>query len=134
MNVVRRRAAALFFALHGLIHLMGFVAGWQLATLPGLTYRTTALDGALEIGDGGARVVGIAWLVGAAFLLVAAWGLWRDATWALRGAVVAAAVSTVICAVGLPDAYLGLAIDVVILVGAGVLVIARSGRPGLSTR
>ena len=42
MNVMLRRAAAIFFALHGLIHVMGFVAAWQLATLPEIAYRTTA--------------------------------------------------------------------------------------------
>ena len=134
MNVILRRAAAVFFALHGLIHLMGFVAAWQLATLPELAYRTTAFNGAVEIGDGGARVVGITWLIGVAAFLVAAWGLWRNAAWAPRGAVVAAAVSAAICAIGLPDAYLGLAIDVVILVGAAVLVMGRSGRPSLPAR
>jgi hypothetical protein len=134
VNAILRRAAAVFFALHGLIHLMGFVAAWQLATLPELAYRTTAFNGAVEIGDGGARVVGIAWLIGVAAFLVAAWGLWRNASWALRGAVVAAAVSAAICAAGLPDASLGLVIDVVILVGAAVLVMGRSGRPGLPAR
>jgi hypothetical protein len=134
MNAMLRRAAAVLFALHGLIHLMGFVAAWQLATLPELAYRTTAFNGAVEIGDGGARLVGIAWVVGAAGFLVAALGLWRNAAWALRGAVVAAAVSAAICAAGLPDAYLGLAIDAVILVGAAVLVIGRSGRPALPGR
>jgi hypothetical protein len=45
VNVIFRRAAAVFFALHGLIHVMGFAAAWQLATLPGIAYRTTALNG-----------------------------------------------------------------------------------------
>lgn len=134
MNVMLRRAAAIFFALHGLIHVMGFVAAWQLATLPEIAYRTTAFNGAVSIGDGGARMVGIAWLVGAAVFLVASWGLWRNAAWALRGAVVAAAVSTAICAIGLPDAYPGLAIDLVILVGAVVLTVGRSVRPGQPAR
>ncbi len=134
MNVMLRRAAAVLFALHGLIHLLGFVAAWQLATLQQLAYRTTAFNGAVEIGDGGARVVGIAWLIGVAVFLVAAWGLWRNTAWALRGALVAAAVSAVICAAGLPDASLGLVIDAVILIGAAVLVMGRPARPGLPAR
>jgi hypothetical protein len=126
MNVIFRRAAAVFFALHGLIHVMGFAAAWQLATLPEIAYRTTALNGVVEIGDTGARLLGVGWLVGAGALLVAAWGTWRNAPWALRGAVVAATVSMLICALGLPDAYWGLALDVAILVGAGLLVMGRS--------
>jgi hypothetical protein len=39
-----------------------------------------------------------------------------------------------ICAAGLPDASLGVVIDVVILVGAAALVMGRSGRPGLPAR
>jgi hypothetical protein len=42
MNVIVRRAAAVFFALHGLIHVMGFAAAWQLATLPEIASRTTS--------------------------------------------------------------------------------------------
>ncbi len=134
MNVILRRAAALFFALHGLVHVMGFVAAWQLAILPELAYRTTALNGAVEIGDLGARLVGIGWLVGGGAFVAAAWGTWRSAPWALRGAVLAATVSTVICAIGLPDAYRGLAIDVAILLGSGLLVMGRSVRLGSFVR
>lgn len=134
MTAVLRRAAAIFFAVHGLIHLMGFIAAWQLATLPEIAYRTTALNGAVEIGDAGARLLGIGWLVGAGAFLVAARGISRSAPWAVRGVMVAAAVSTVICALGLPDAYLGLAIDVAILACAGLLVMRRSLRQGSLAR
>ncbi len=113
---------------------MGFAAAWQLATLPEIAYRTTALNGAVEIGDLGARLLGVGWLVSGGAFLVAAWATWRDAPWALRGAVVAATASMVICALGLPDAYRGLAIDVAILVGAGLLVVGRSVRLGSLVR
>ena len=134
MNVILRRAAALFLALHGLIHIMGFVAAWQLATLPELAYRTTALNGAVEIGDLGARLVGIGWIVGGGALVVAASGIRRSAPWAFRGAVLAATVSTVICAIGLPDASMGLAIDVAILMGSCLRVSGRSARLGSFVR
>ena len=134
MTVFLRRCAAVFFALHGLIHVMGFVAAWQLASLPEIAYRTSALNGAVEIGDAGARLLGVGWLVGAGAFLVAARGIWRSAPWAFRGAVVAAAVSMVICALGLPDASLGLAIDLAILAGGGLLMTRRSVRQGSLAR
>ena len=134
MDVTFRRAAAVFFVVHGLIHVMGFVAAWQLATLPEIAYRTTALNGAVEMGDAGARLLGVGWLVGGGAMLVAAWDTWRNAPWALRGAVFAATVSMLICALGLPDAYLGLSIDVAILVGAGLLAMGRSVRLGSPVR
>jgi hypothetical protein len=92
------------------------------------------LNGAVEIGDGGARLLGIGWLVGAGAFLVAAWGTWRGAPWALRGTVLAAAVSMVICALGLPDVSLGVAVDVAILAGAALLVMRRSVRQGSLVR
>jgi hypothetical protein len=50
----------------------------------------------------------------------------------VRGAVFAATVSMLICALGLPDAYRGLAIDVALLVGAGLLVMGAFRPPGLA--
>ncbi len=126
MTTLARRAAALFLAAHGLVHVMGFVAAWQLATLPEISYRTTALNGALEVGDAGARLLGVAWLVGAGGFVAAAWGVWRGAAWAVRGAVLGATISLVVCVFGLPDSSRGAAIDVVILVGAAVFVYART--------
>ena len=88
-----RRAAAVFLVLHGLIHLMGFAVSWQLATMQELAYRTTIFDGAFDVGDAGARVLGIAWLLAAAVF------------------------SLVVCAAGLPDAFRGLYIDVALVAG-----------------
>jgi hypothetical protein len=113
---------------------MGFVASWKLATLPELAYRTTALNGRFEIGDLGARILGIGWLVGAVVFIVAAWGTWRSAPWALRGAALDSAVSLVICVLGLPDSYRGAAIDVAILLGAALLVTGRFVRQGSPAR
>jgi hypothetical protein len=50
-----RRMAAVVVALHGAIHLIGFVPPWQVASLEGFAYRTTVLGGALDIGNVGAR-------------------------------------------------------------------------------
>ena len=52
-----RRLAAIVLALHGAIHLIGFVAPWRIATLEGFAYRTTVFNGALDVRDAGARVV-----------------------------------------------------------------------------
>jgi hypothetical protein len=57
-----RLVAAATLAGHGLIHLMGFVVAWQIATLERITYRATFVNGLLEVGDAWARGLGIAWL------------------------------------------------------------------------
>ena len=128
MNALPRRAAAVFLGLHGLVHLMGFAAAWQLATLSEIAYRRTVFNGALEVGDAGTRLLGIGWLVVAPAFLVAAYGLWRARPWALPVTVVVAAVSLAICVLGLPDAYRGVAIDVGVLVAVAVAAFVRPAR------
>jgi hypothetical protein len=53
-----RTFAAVLLALHGVIHLIGFVVPWRIATLQDFAYRTTAFNGALDLGETGARVPG----------------------------------------------------------------------------
>jgi hypothetical protein len=112
-----RRAAAAFLVLHGLIHLMGFAVGWQLTTMQELAYRTTVFDGALDVGDAGARLLGIAWLLAAAGLVAAGVLVWRGSSSAVVVTAVAVVFSLVICAAGLPDAFRGLYIDVALVAG-----------------
>jgi hypothetical protein len=47
------RVAAVVLALHGVIHLIGFVSPWRIISLEGFAYRTTVLSGAQDIGDVG---------------------------------------------------------------------------------
>lgn len=61
-----------FIALHGLIHLMGFVAYWPLAKISELPYKTNLLAGRWEVGAGGMRLFSLAWLLAALAFLVAA--------------------------------------------------------------
>jgi hypothetical protein len=110
-----RIAAAIVLALHGLIHLIGFVVPWRLAEPEGFTYQTTVLAGAVEIGDLGIRLVGLAWLaVGAAFVVIAI-GLWRAAPWVGTAAVAVALVSLTLSLLGLPEAGAGIVVNLAIL-------------------
>jgi hypothetical protein len=112
-----RRAAAAFLVLHGLIHLMGFAVSWQLATMQELAYRTTVLNGALDVGDAGARVLGIAWVVAAVALVAAGVLVWRGSSSAAVVTAAAAVFSLIVCAAGLPDAFRGLYIDIALIAG-----------------
>jgi hypothetical protein len=62
---------AVIAILHGLIHLMGFVAYWPLAKIPDLPYKTSLLDGRLEIGATGMRLFSLLWLLAALGWVVA---------------------------------------------------------------
>ena len=120
-----RRIAAILLALHGIIHLIGFVTPWRIATLEGFAYRTTVLNGTLEVGDVGARVIGLVWLGLTFGFLAAAFGVWCRTRWAVGLTVVLAVVSLLVCALGLPEAAAGVVIDAVILAAAAYLATGR---------
>lgn len=114
-----RRAVAVFLALHGVVHVIGFLGSWRLAEFEGAPYTTAILNGMIDAGDAGIRFVGIAWLaIAVAFVLVAA-AVWRGRPGAWRPTAIVAATSLAICAVGLPAAVIGAAIDGLILAAIG---------------
>jgi hypothetical protein len=49
-------AIVVLLGIHGLIHLMGFVAYWPLKEMPQLAYKTAFLNGRLELGANGTRI------------------------------------------------------------------------------
>ncbi len=57
--------------------------------------------------------------------MAAGYGVWRGEPWALALTGVLAAVSLVICVLGLPEAFAGIAINVVILVGVAYVAFIR---------
>jgi hypothetical protein len=128
---IARPAFALFFALHGIVHYVGFAVPFGLMTTESNVFTTQALWGRLDLGDGGAKALGVAYLALVVPSLIAAVGIWRDARWALPLVVVVAAVSGVVCALGSPNAIIGLAIDglVIGLVALAPRVLSSHGRP-----
>jgi len=122
---VVRILVAVVLAGHGLIHLMGVVSLWRLATIEQVPYGTTILSGAIDIGDGGVRIVGLVWALAAALFVVSAWTVWRGSRSALGIVTVSAVVSLIVCIVGLPGSEVGVLVNVVIL--AAVVVRTRIG-------
>jgi hypothetical protein len=97
------RIAAVVLALHGVIHLIGFVSLWRIASLDGFPYRTTILGGAQDIGDLGVRLLGLAWLALTFGFLAAGYGVWRRRPWAVGLTGAFAMVSLIVCVAGLPE-------------------------------
>ncbi len=122
--MVRTLAAALL-AVHGLIHLIGFVVPWGIAQVEGFPYRTSAFAGAVTLGEAGARLVGVAWLLLAVGFVVAGVATWRRATWAAPLTAVLAVGSIVVCALGLPEAVFGIVVNVAILAALGWVAVAH---------
>lgn len=120
-----RRFAAVVLALHGLVHLIGFVVPWRVAQVEGFAYRTTAFDGAIELGETAALVIGLAWLAIAVGFVVAAVGVWEARAWAVPLVGVLAAASLAVCVLGLPETVAGIVLDVAILRAVAWTVRAR---------
>jgi hypothetical protein len=122
---VIRRIAAILLALHGVIHLIGFVTPWRIATLEGFAYRTMILNGTLDVGDAGVRVVGLVWLGLTLGFLAAGYGVWRGERWAVALTGGLAVVSLVLCMLGLPETVAGIGINAVILAAVAYVVFVR---------
>jgi hypothetical protein len=110
-----RALVGLFLALHGVAHAVGFTASWQLVASADVPFTTTILNGAIDVGAGGTRLIGVLWLAAAAGMIAAAVLVWRSAPHATGAVLVATAVSLAMCLVGLPAAQLGVAIDLAIV-------------------
>jgi hypothetical protein len=127
------RIAAVAIVLHGVIHVIGFVSPWRIASLEGFAYRTTVLGGAQEVGDVGVRLIGLVWLGLTFGFLAAGYALWRRKPWAVGLTGVCAIVSLVVCVAGLPETAAGVAIDVLILATVSYVALYKSrslGRTG----
>jgi hypothetical protein len=96
-----RFAFAFFLLIHGIAHLPGFVVPWRLATLTEMPYKTTLLNGAVDAGPVGARVIGLLWLLAGLGVLV---------------------LSLALCVLGWPDSGMGLVINLGLL---AILFLAR---------
>ncbi len=108
--------AASVVALHGLIHLMGFVAYLPLSHIAELPYKTTLLGTRWSVGEAGMRWYSVLWLGTAVGMVVTAVGIVTRQTWwyPLLGAT--AFLSVVITALDWHKAFRGTIISSVILI------------------
>lgn len=114
-----RLALSVLLIAHGVAHLVGFVVPWRLMAAPEMPYGTTILAGTVDIGDSGVRAVGVVWLIAAvAFVLLGSALLAGVSVRAWLFAILG--LSLALCAVGWPDARIGVAINAVLL---GVLLL-----------
>lgn len=102
--------------LHGLVHLMGFVAYWPLAGIAELPYKTTLLGGRWSVGPSGMRIYSVIWLgvaVGLAAAIIML--LTGRSSWA-PVMLVAISISLIITWLDWSNAFRGAIISLVILI------------------
>ncbi|HEX6643233.1 MAG TPA: hypothetical protein VF037_01065 [Gemmatimonadales bacterium] len=117
-----RIAIAIFLALHGFAHVVGFAGSFGLAE--SVPYKTTVLGGTVDLGDAGMRAFGILWLVGAAAFLVASASAMSNQDWWVKATLVAASFSLVLSLMALPEARIGVLLDGLII---AAIVATRAG-------
>ena len=105
--------AAIFLVLHGFAHLVGFVGAFGLGK--GVPHQTTVLAGKVDLGEPGIRAVGALWALVALAFAAAAFGLFFGATWTSPFLLATTLASLALCAIHVPEAKIGLVIDVFIL-------------------
>jgi len=108
-------------SLHGLIHLLGFVAYWPLAKIPQLPYKTALLGERLAVGETGMRIYSVMWLVAALGFAAAAIALALGKPFWAPLMLAAALLSLVICLLDWRVAAWGAVVDIVLLLILGVV-------------
>ena len=104
---------AAFLLAHGFAHLVGLAGSWQLGSQ--VPHKTTLLGGRIDLGEPGIRAFGVVWLLAAiAFTAAAAALLLAQPLWTTL-VLAAAAFSLVISVLALPDAHIGVWINVALL-------------------
>jgi hypothetical protein len=109
-------ALAALFVIHGVAHLVGFVVPWRIATLEETPYKTTILNGSVDVGDTGIRAIGVLWLITALAFLVCAVVVVMQAEWWIWLAMGATLVSFDLTILGWPESRIGVLVNVLIVV------------------
>ena len=111
---------SVLFAVHGLVHGLGFAAYWRLARIESLPYKTVVLGGRIDVGELGMRIIGASFLLAAVGFTVVAFGCWTQAPW-WRGLLLATTLlSLAVTGLEWDVAYAGAVVDLVILAGIAI--------------
>jgi hypothetical protein len=106
---------------HGLAHSLGFFVPWRIGPGKSSPYNTTILNGSIDLGDIGIRVMGILWLVPGLAFVVAGIGVMAASSWGGIVTLDAAMFSLILSIIGWPDSRVGVFINVAILAYLGLV-------------
>jgi hypothetical protein len=106
---------AIILFMHGFIHLFGFVVPWKITKLEEMPYKTTVLNGSLNIGDLGIRIVGVLWLLIAIAFFLSIYLMFSQNPFWFFFTVIVTLISIVLCILGWPDSKIGVFANLFIL-------------------
>lgn len=112
-----RRLIAVVLAAHGLAHLIGFLAAFQLGDFAARPLETSLLWGRLDADTTTIQVMGIGWLLLAVAFVAVAVALWRSMRHALSGLAVVTMISLGFTILASPTAIIGLVVNLAIAGG-----------------
>jgi hypothetical protein len=121
-------AGGAFLALHGVAHLVGTLDAWRLVEPEG-GFRTAIVDGRLELGTAGMAAFGGLWLLAALGFVVAGYALVRRRHWFAPLTASFAAGSLVLSALAWPEAWIGVAVNAVLLAALTLAAVRRGSHP-----
>jgi hypothetical protein len=107
---------SLILAFHGLIHLMGATAYLKLGVLQELPYKTTVLGGRVDLGELGIAVFGALWAIAALGFISSVAGMLTNQNWWRAVLLGVTLLSLVLTALDSSAAFIGVIVNVVILV------------------
>jgi hypothetical protein len=81
MSKIIQIICALILFFHGLIHLMGTTVYMKLGDLDGFPYKTSILNGRVDLGESGIYIFGVLWAVAAICFVISAAGLFTRWKW-----------------------------------------------------
>jgi hypothetical protein len=126
MSKILRIFAAFVLFFHGLIHLMGTTVYLKLGSLDGFPYKTTILNGQVNLGENGIALFGGLWALATLGFVVAALGLllrWKVSQPLLLGVTL---FSLLLTGLDWEIAFAGAIINLVILALLLVVSITRT--------
>jgi hypothetical protein len=108
-------AAAIFLAMHGLAHLVGFAGAWRLGEPGRVLHKANIFGGRLMLSETQLRAAGLLWFAGALAFLAVAVLLYTAHPLAFHGILVAAIFSAVLCLGFMPEARIGFVINIALI-------------------
>jgi hypothetical protein len=106
-------ALAIFLALHGFAHLVGFATPWGL--IKDAAPQTAILGGKIPLDHTAMRGLGMLWLITALLFMISAVALLRHETWWEPFTIAVAVLSLLLSIAFSPQASIGVAINVLLI-------------------